>query len=103
MKTFGIIRFVKSSISRIIKKIIFFPLSLLYTYALILRLNAAPINIGSVCYNCDYDLGMKLSTFFSYLLVSEHSERDTYRDNTIENRGYLFVYIYGRMYVIFVP
>ncbi len=32
------------------------------------------------------------------------SERDTYRGNTIENRGclfiYLFVYMYGRMYVI---
>ncbi len=38
------------------------------------------------------------------LLASERSERDTYRGNTIENRGclfiYLFVYMYGRMYVI---
>ncbi len=35
-------------------------------------------------------------------MASERSERDTYRDNTIENRGclfiYLFVYMYGRMY-----
>ncbi len=34
------------------------------------------------------------------LLASERSERDTYRGNTIENRGclfiYLFVYMYGR-------
>ncbi len=38
------------------------------------------------------------------LLASERSERDTYRGNTIENRGclfiYLFIYIYGRTYVI---
>ncbi len=38
------------------------------------------------------------------LLASERSERDTYRGNTIENRGclfiYLFVYMYGRMNVI---
>ncbi len=27
------------------------------------------------------------------LLVSERSERDTYRINTIENRGCLFIYI----------
>ncbi len=37
-------------------------------------------------------------------LVSERSERDTYRGNTIENRGclfiYLFVYMFGRTYVI---
>ncbi len=36
--------------------------------------------------------------------ASERSERDTYRGNTIENRGclfiYLFVYMYGRTYVI---
>ncbi len=34
------------------------------------------------------------------LLASERSERDTYRDNTIENRGCLFVYMFGRTYVI---
>ncbi len=38
------------------------------------------------------------------LLASERSERDTYRGNTIENRGclfiYLFVYMFGRTYVI---
>ncbi len=28
------------------------------------------------------------------------SERDTLRGNTIENRGYLFIYIFGRTYVI---
>ncbi len=37
-------------------------------------------------------------------LASERSERDTYRGNTIENRGclfiYLFVYMFGRTYVI---
>ncbi len=35
-------------------------------------------------------------------MASERSERDTLRGNTIENRGYLFVYIYvcGRTYVI---
>ncbi len=36
--------------------------------------------------------------------MSERSERDTYRGNTIENRGclfiYLFVYMFGRTYVI---
>ncbi len=39
-----------------------------------------------------------------FLLASERSERDTYRGNTIENRGclfiYLFIYMFGRMYVI---
>ncbi len=34
------------------------------------------------------------------LLASERSERDTYRGNTIEIQGCLFVYIYGRTYVI---
>ncbi len=29
---------------------------------------------------------------FSLLLASERSERDTYRGNTIENRGCLFIY-----------
>ncbi len=28
------------------------------------------------------------------LLASERSERDTYRGNTIENRGCLFIYLY---------
>ncbi len=36
------------------------------------------------------------------LLVSERSERDTIRDNSIENRGYLFIYMFGRTHVIFV-
>ncbi len=35
-----------------------------------------------------------------YLLASERSERDTYRGNTIENRGCLCIYMYGRTYVI---
>ncbi len=30
----------------------------------------------------------------TYLLASERSERDTYRGNTIENRGCLFIYLY---------
>ncbi len=34
------------------------------------------------------------------LLASERSERDTYRGNTIENLGCLFVYMFGRTYVI---
>ncbi len=38
--------------------------------------------------------------FLIYLLASERSERDTYRGNTIENRGCLFVYMFGRTYVI---
>ncbi len=29
---------------------------------------------------------------FIYLLASERSERDTYRGNTIQNRGCLFIY-----------
>ncbi len=33
------------------------------------------------------------------LLVSERSERDTYRGNTIKNRGCLFIYIYVWTYV----
>ncbi len=33
-------------------------------------------------------------------MASERSERDTYRGNTIENRGCLFIYMYGRTYVI---
>ncbi len=34
-------------------------------------------------------------TYYVYFvyLVSERSERDTYRGNTIENRGCLFIYI----------
>ncbi len=32
-------------------------------------------------------------------LASERSERDTYRGNTIENRGCLFIYIYVWTYV----
>ncbi len=42
--------------------------------------------------------------YIKLLLASERSERDTYRGNTIENRGclfiYLFIYMFGRMYVI---
>ena len=34
------------------------------------------------------------------LLASERSERDTHRGNTIENKGCLFVYLFGRTYVI---
>ncbi len=33
-------------------------------------------------------------------LVLLASERDTYRGNAIENRGYEFVYMCGHMYVI---
>ncbi len=29
----------------------------------------------------------------NFLLASERSERDTYRGNTIENRGCLFIYL----------
>ncbi len=47
---------------------------------------------------------LKSSLYFYILkyLASERSKRDTLRGNTIENRGYLFVYIYvcGRTYVI---
>ncbi len=32
-------------------------------------------------------------------LASEQSEQDTNRGNLIENRGYLFIYIYVEMYV----
>ncbi len=32
--------------------------------------------------------------FLFELLASERSERDTYRGNTIENRGCLFIYLY---------
>ncbi len=32
-----------------------------------------------------------------HLLASERSERDTYRGNTIENRGCLFIYMDVRM------
>ncbi len=35
-----------------------------------------------------------------YLLASERSERDTFRGNTTENRGCLFISMYGRTYVI---
>ncbi len=37
------------------------------------------------------------NTIFIGLLISE---RDTYRGNTIENRGCLFISMYGRTYVI---
>ncbi len=33
-------------------------------------------------------------------LFGERGERDTLRGNTIENRGCLFVYMFGRTYVI---
>ncbi len=39
--------------------------------------------------------GVTQSRFrYIYLLASERSERDTYRGNTIENRGCQFVYLY---------
>ncbi len=34
------------------------------------------------------------------LLASERSERDTYRGKNVKNRGCLFVYMFGRTYVI---
>ncbi len=34
-----------------------------------------------------------------YLLASERSERDTYRGNTIENRGCLFIYLFIYLYI----
>ncbi len=37
--------------------------------------------------------------FIFFYLASERSERDTYRGNTIENRGCLFIYIYVWTYV----
>ncbi len=36
------------------------------------------------------------------LLASKRSERDTIRGNSIENRGYLFIYMFGRTQGIFV-
>ena len=35
-------------------------------------------------------------------IISEWSERDTIRGNSIENRGYLFIFMFGHTYVIFV-
>ncbi len=32
-------------------------------------------------------------------LASERSERDTYRGNTIENRGCLFIYLFIYLYI----
>ncbi len=46
--------------------------SYIYSLAMHLRYSSAPLVI--------------------YLLASERSERDTYRGNTIENRGCLFIY-----------
>ncbi len=44
--------------------------------------------------------GVTQSRFrYIYLLASERSERDTYRGNTIENRGCLFIYLYIWTYV----
>ncbi len=40
-----------------------------------------------------------LSRIFNWR-ASERSEQDTLRGNTIENRGCLFVYMFGRTYVI---
>ncbi len=45
-------------------------------------------------------VGKASSVMRRHLLASERSEQDTYRGNTIENWGclfiYLFVYMYGR-------
>ncbi len=40
-----------------------------------------------------------LFVYWIWLLASKWSERDTLRGNTIENRGYLFVYTYAWTYV----
>ncbi len=45
-------------------------------------------------------VGSKYKMTYVSSLASEHSERDTYRGNTIENRGCLFISMYGRTYVI---
>ncbi len=37
-----------------------------------------------------------------YAVILLASERDTIRGNSIENREYLFIYMFGRTYVIFV-
>ncbi len=39
-----------------------------------------------------YNINKQTSPIFSFL-ASERSERDTYRGNTIENRGCLFIYL----------
>ncbi len=44
--------------------------------------------------------GSRAENISPAFLASSRSERDTYSSNTIENRGCLFIYIYGRTYVI---
>ncbi len=49
-----------------------------------------------VCIMCEY---VCMSMYVCMYLASECSERNTYRGNTIENRGCLFIYIYVWTYV----
>ncbi len=54
----------------------------------------------NVCLSSLFVYACVVNSFINYaramciLLVSERSERDTYRGNTIENRGCLFIYLY---------
>ncbi len=57
------------------------------------------ISIYVYIYLCIY-LFMYISIYVYIYLVSEQSERDTLRNSTIENRGCLFIYMFGRTYVI---
>ncbi len=41
----------------------------------------------------------RVTFIFKFLLASERSERDTYRGNTIENRGCLFIYLFIYLYI----
>ncbi len=40
-----------------------------------------------------------MAKYFMSRLIGERSERDTYRGNTIENRGCLFIYLFICIYV----
>ncbi len=55
------------------------------------------LKIWDVCWRASETLtGVKMKKSY---LASERSERDTYRGNTIENRGCLFIYLYIWTYV----
>ncbi len=60
-----------------------------------LRYSSAPLVIKKITKNKTEKSWGK----FLYL-ASERSNRDNYRGNTIENRGCLFISMYGRTYVI---
>ncbi len=44
----------------------------------------------------------KVYAIMIFALIGELSEREIIRGNSIENRGYLFIYMFGRTYFIFV-